>query len=116
MHFVNNLFEILLEVVKEEYDDVYCYILIGDELTDGENTFGCTVFPEEFGDWPHIEIHPSLSVPDATEVLAHELAHVIAGKEADHNDKWESVFENINKLFNNELKSRYMYYLEGLSG
>lgn len=105
MKIINDPFRMLLEVMEENYPDAKCDIHFGDILTDGVETFGCTVFPEEKGEEPIIvEVHPSLSLQDATEILAHELAHVVAGEEADHGKEWKEVFDNIHKKFQEKAK------------
>ena len=42
-----------------------------------------------------IDIDPTLRVVDAVEVLAHELAHVAAGEQEDHGDKWAAAYDAI---------------------
>lgn len=44
-------------------------------------------------------VDPNLSVRDAVEVLAHELAHVAVGPEAEHGEVWESAFEAIHQEY-----------------
>lgn len=107
MNFINNPFEILTEIIKENYPQVDCDIYIGQQMTDGKETFGCTLFPDDDTERIVIEIHYSLSLENATEILAHELAHVIAGKEAGHEYKWEKTFDDINLLFQEKLKERF---------
>lgn len=109
MNFINNPFDILKEIMYEVYPFVTYNvdIYIGQEMTDGKETFGCTLFPENEEDRTAIEVHYSLSLNDAVEVLAHELAHVIAGKEAEHNEDWEAVFEGIHVLFQRKLDERF---------
>lgn len=42
-----------------------------------------------------IDIDPTLRVVDAVEVFAHELAHVVAGEQEDHGDKWAAAYDAI---------------------
>ena len=42
-----------------------------------------------------IDIDPTLRVIDAVEILAHELAHVAAGKEENHGEKWTAAYDAI---------------------
>lgn len=105
MKIINNPFDILSEIMDEYYPDVDCEVLFGKQMTDGKEHFGCTLFPDD-GSTPIVEIYPSLSVSDATEVLAHELAHVIAGEEAEHGEEWDKVFHTIHRLFEEKLSTR----------
>jgi hypothetical protein len=108
MKFINNPFNTLLEIMEENYPNAECDIYIGESMTDGIETFGCTLFPEEIGyNWTVVEIHHSLSLTDAVEILAHELAHVVAGVDAEHNEEWESVFDHIHKEFQRKLDEQF---------
>lgn len=107
MNFINNPFEILEEIIREDYPQVDCDIIIGQQLTDGIESFGCTFFPEDKSERIVIEIHSSLSLKDATKILAHELAHVIAGEEADHGEEWEEAFADIHTRFQEKLDKRF---------
>lgn len=60
--------------------------------------FGSTTFPDD--GIPLIDINPELTVCNAVEILAHELAHVIAGADAEHGRQWNSVFDEINERYN----------------
>lgn len=42
-----------------------------------------------------IDIDPTLRVVDSVEVLAHELAHVAAGEQEGHGDKWAAAYDAI---------------------
>lgn len=108
MKFINNPFNTLSQIIEENYPMAKCEIYIGDSMTDGVDVFGCTLFPEEtMNATPIIEIHYSLSIKDATEILAHELAHVIAGQHAKHNEEWERVFSHIHTEFQKKLDEQF---------
>ena len=109
MNFINNPFDTLKEIMEEHYPDAKCDIYIGQSLTDGKETFGCTLFPEADATWtiPSVEIHYSLSLAEAVETLAHELAHVVAGQEADHGEEWEAVFNHIHEEFQRKLDEQF---------
>lgn len=109
MKFINNPFDTLMEIMKEHYPNAKCDIYIGQSMTDGKENLGCTLFPEEHlsGDVPVVEIHFSLSLENATEILAHELAHVIVGYEGDHGEEWERVFSHIHEEFQRKLDEQF---------
>ena len=91
MKFINNPFDILLQIMNEHFPDSKCDIVFASQETDGKETFGCTIFPKDKNELPVIEINESLGVWDATEILAHELAHLIAGEDAEHDNQWASA-------------------------
>lgn len=107
LRFINNPIEILFEIVNEKYPGTDCDIIIGMQMTDGKETLGCTLFPDDPNERVVIEINPTLSLENATEILAHELAHVIAGKEADHNEQWDAVFADLHERFQVKMIERF---------
>lgn len=46
-----------------------------------------------------VDISAKLTVADAVEILAHELAHVAAGENEGHGEKWEQAFDAIHAEF-----------------
>ena len=78
----------------EKVSGIYWYPNLEDE---GNKVYGITDFLND--NKVVIYIDPQLSVENAVEILAHELAHVVAGVENEHNKKWEEVFENIHKEY-----------------
>lgn len=94
--FKNDPFAVVYRAFNTLYTGKECVCYLHDELRDpesGEPVFGLT----NFGDDGKIRVYVSaeLSVSDATEVLAHELAHVAVGIEHKHDEEWEKEFENI---------------------
>lgn len=49
----------------------------------------------------HILISGQLPVVHATEIFAHELAHVAAGADAEHGEAWEKAFDAIHAEYMN---------------
>ena len=106
---------ILVQVVESNFD-----INVKIEYVSGMNNlcdkilfrkkYGMTFFPDNGSD-PIIQLDCNLSVKDAVEVLAHELAHVIAGIDKNHGKEWEDIFSEIHELytteFNREIKNTY---------
>jgi len=66
---------------------------------EGNDVFGATEFDDETHE-PTVLINAGISVVDAVEILAHELAHIAVGIEADHGEEWEKAFDNIFKEYN----------------
>ena len=73
---------------------------------DGHEVFGVTTFSD---DSVFVEISAKLPVVDAVEILAHELAHVAAGSDADHGPEWEAAFDAIFDEYN---RLGYEFYPE----
>ena len=98
MRIINDPFNTLYEVIDELYPDLDCDVQYSEELNIDGNTYGVAIFPQD-GSKPLIELDPNQSVLDVLEVIAHEVAHVIAGLEADHGEKWEREFTKIHEKF-----------------
>jgi len=70
---------------------------------------GRTLFPDENSDFeiPVVEVSTNIPFTAMIEILAHELAHVIAGIESGHGEKWDAIFEAIHRKYN-ELEEKEM--------
>lgn len=95
--FSNDMFALVWQVFKRLYPPQSQKII---EIDWSENVFdgdeeagGVTVFETDGS--IRILISGQLSVVDAVEVFAHELAHVAAGPEAEHGEAWENAFDAI---------------------
>lgn len=64
-----------------------------------DGPWGETCFPED-GSMPIISIDIDLPMRHATEILAHEMAHVAAGFDADHGPAWEAAFDALHAEYN----------------
>ena len=100
--FLNDMFSIVWIAFKNLYPDKDCECQWVPEVgkdDNGDDCYGMTTFD---GDGTvHVEISAQkLTVSDAVEVFAHELAHVAAGKYADHGKEWEEVFDRIFDEYN----------------
>lgn len=105
MFFKNSPFEILEQAFKELYPDkkYTAYLSPGLQDEDGEEVFGYTDFGAEE---PIVMIDAGLGAIEATEISAHELAHVAAGKEAGHGEEWEKAFDAIYDRYHEILKQK----------
>jgi len=98
MEFVNP-YEVLLQAVKNLYGDFNVHIEFDASFRKRFVFFGHwgeTCFPDDNGP-PTIKVSAHLPVIHSLEIIAHELAHVIAGQSAGHNREWEEIFEKIYK-------------------
>ena len=100
MLFENSPFNILNTVFKNLYPNKRYRAFFDFEMKDenGEQVFGATQFNED--DVPYIFIDVGLSIKDAIEIFAHELAHVAVGIDNGHGKEWEIAFFDIQEEYN----------------
>lgn len=100
----NNPIDILLNVFERTFPQT-AQLIKCIEFAVVDEGFACTLFNED-----GIRIYISPTIKDdapitlevATELLAHELAHAIAGAEAEHGVVWEAQFDKLNELYEQE--------------
>lgn len=105
--FINSPFTILDEAFRGLYPDKKYKACIEPNIKDdeGNRAFGFTQFNK--GEIPVIAISAELSITDATEIFAHELAHVAAGEEAGHGERWDEEFQKIFNEYNRIGRERF---------
>lgn len=86
----NNAIDIVLEAASKLYPETKADIWFG-EIDEG---YGCTTFPDD-GGIPQIIISIKTPLEGIPEIIAHEIAHVIAGVNAEHNIEWDKIFTRI---------------------
>ena len=100
--FQNSPFEMLAEAFRRLYPDVEYMAFIEPHIREGENgekVYGLTDFDEDSGAIT-IFIDSDLSIVNAIEVFAHELAHAAVGVEHDHDEAWEGAFDALFEEYN----------------
>lgn len=107
MIFINSPFAILDEAFRSLYPDKKYKACIEPSIKDdeGNRVFGFTQFSK--GETPVIAISAELSITDATEIFAHELAHVAAGEGAGHGERWD---EEMLEAMEQEVKMHFMAF------
>lgn len=100
-------FGLVLEVFNELYPQHECEVIFGSRMP--EATFGYTDFAQSP---PWIIVGFDIPMAGVVEVLAHELAHVVAGLEADHGPEWEAAFNAIHNRYT-ELFSERLAPIDG---
>lgn len=107
MIFINSPFAILDEAFQSLYPDKKYKACIEPSIKDdeGNRVFGFTQFIK--GETPVIAISAELNIMDATEIFAHELAHVAAGEGAGHGERWDEEFQRIFDEYNRIGKERF---------
>ena len=95
-----NPFDLIIEITKELWPDLDCDIYFADVGEfDGDKAYGVTCFNDS--GTAEIAINPRTPIEGAVEILAHELAHVVAGEAVEaHGEEWQSAFELINEKYN----------------
>ena len=72
----------------------------------GGPVFGQTFFPDD-GGVPVISISAEAPANAVPELLAHELAHLVAGVEADHGPDWEAALDAIGARYDDLLSDLF---------
>lgn len=99
MNHPGDLIGIVIKATKNLYGDLDCRIKYVEKLDEGH---GAAFFPDD-GSQAQVYISAQLPLIGAVEVMAHELAHVVAGKDEDHGPKWQEAFNQINGEYHNIL-------------
>lgn len=101
--FDNDMFSLIYQAFKGLYPEqersCVCYWTV-EPLKDnnGNEAYGCTTFSDD--GVVYVEVSAKLQVINAIEILAHELAHVAVGSEANHGEEWEHAFDAILTEYN----------------
>ena len=108
--FMNDPFAMVYDAFKRLYPDrdCECYFDVIEENERGEKVFGETLYFDDGRITIGVDVR--LCLADAVEIFAHELAHVAAGSEAEHNEEWEKAFDAIHQKYNeigNELFDKH---------
>lgn len=97
----HNPLSMVIEVANELWPDIEAKINWVSQIEpppDGETVYGRTTYPDD-GGAPVIDIVVNLPLEAACEVLAHEIAHVVAGADEDHGPVWEDASDLIHERF-----------------
>lgn len=93
--FENDPFQAVISAVHALYPDAVAAVQWVEGLHAEQGAWGCTEFDALPPGVALISLDASMPVSAAVEVLAHELAHVIAGPDAEHGPEWEQAFSAI---------------------
>lgn len=104
--FENDLFAIMYDTFSKmhpHHPDFYTQWALSDEFADDDNGY-C-----EWRDDGTIVISISMgnTVEEALEVFAHELSHVAVGYDHDHDDDFNSEYENLMDAFTARLAQEF---------
>ena len=96
--FINDPFAMVYKAFRNLYPDRKCQCQWVQQIPDGQGGLGRTTFAPDGRIL--VEVAGTLTVEDAIEVLAHELAHVAAGLGAHHGEAFENAFAAIYEEYN----------------
>ena len=101
--WTNTPLDDVIKCAEKVYGQISCTIEI--VPIEEEKTYGCTTFCDD----GEIVVTLNAAIPYMylLEILAHELAHVIAGKGHDHDETWEKIFDNIHKEYDRYAREKY---------
>lgn len=112
MNVTFNPFNFALSVVSEAYPDLdfeLCFAYLDDEdipTSRYQGPWGCAEFGTE-GAQDSIVIDPRLPINAFAEILMHEVAHLVAGPDAEHSEKWDEIFMQLNNKYNDMFEKAY---------
>jgi hypothetical protein len=86
----NNPFDNILKVINYLYPNLDCVLSFNPIMEE----CGSTTFPYD-GSMPIVDINTPLSINDSLDIIAHEIAHVVAGINVEHGVEWRKEFEKI---------------------
>ena len=108
--FYNDMCSIVWKAFQNLYPDkqVTCeWTPVIDATDDGKTVYGIT--HELDGDDEYfVQVVTTIPVEDATEILAHELAHAAVGLDHDHDAEWEKAFDAIFDEYNRIVSSEFI--------
>lgn len=113
--FVNDPAAIVARAFRDLYPGLEYTAQLVPTLEDdnGGPVFGQTLFPDD-GGIPIISISAEAPANAVPELLAHELAHLVAGVEADHDPDWEAAMGAIGARYDDLLSDLFPEDLEAV--
>lgn len=104
--FQNDPSAIVALAFRELYPDAEYYAQLVPALEDetGKPAYGLTIFPED-GSAPIVCVSAEAPISAEPELLAHELAHVVAGEGAGHGPEWKAAEEAISRQYDEILNA-----------
>lgn len=99
--FANDPFALVWQAFTNLYPgiEIECWIEPQIRTTeDGTPVYGLTDFGEDGS--IAVFVTPTITLIDAVEIFAHELAHAAVGVSEDHGEKWQAAFDAIFREYN----------------
>jgi hypothetical protein len=98
LRITNDPIPVVLEVIEELYPGTEAQIQYDPTIKPEEQECGYATYSDELQSFV-ISISAELPIYAVVEIIAHEAAHIIAGLEEEHGQKWEETFEAIHKAY-----------------
>jgi hypothetical protein len=102
IEFLNNPYTWVLEAAEKVSPGISAEVVFYDRLQwrkeFDHHAWGVTIFPDDGTD-PLIVLRADLNLVESTEILAHELTHVIVGEKEEHNEIFELKFEELHRVY-----------------
>lgn len=93
---VQNPISELEAAARDAFPAIDCDVTFAVFPDDGP--YGQTLWPDDGG---RVVVQVAVGIPleAVVEVMAHELAHVVAGADAEHGQEWEAAFDAIHRAY-----------------
>jgi predicted SnoaL-like aldol condensation-catalyzing enzyme len=107
----NNPIDTVMQAANELYPDLKVFMQFDPSVRHGKflflrwGTHGYTNFPADKSE-PQINISSKINLGRIVEVIAHEIAHAVAGYDADHGKAWQTEFDKIFDKYNEIMRSK----------
>ena len=98
--FKNDPFALVWQAFKNLYPEKDCICFWDVEIKDEETGKTACGFTNFAGGEIVVCVSSGITVVNAVEIFAHELAHVAVGEAHDHDKAWEAAFDAIFKEYN----------------
>lgn len=107
----HNPLSMVVEVANELWPDLNATVFwvskINEEAETDAGPAGVTYYSEDECKPNEIAIRADLPIDGATEVLAHEIAHVVAGPNAKHGPEWRAAFDRLHSAYVERVAAHY---------
>ena len=98
LKILNDPIPTLLQVIEELYPGTEAQIQYDPTIKPDEQECGYASYSDELQSFV-ISVSTEVPVYGVIEIIAHEAAHVIAGLEEEHGEKWERIFGEIHEAY-----------------
>lgn len=102
IEFLNNPYTWVLEAAEKVSPGISAVVAFCDReqwrKEFDKNAWGVTIFPDDGTD-PLIVLRADLNLVESTEILTHQLTHLIVGEKEEHNEIFELKFEELHRVY-----------------
>lgn len=98
LKIINDPIPTLLQVIEELYPGTEAQIQYDPTIKPEEQECGYATYSDELESFV-ISVSTEIPIYGVIEIIAHEAAHVVAGLDEEHGDKWEETFAKIHEAY-----------------